>query len=252
MKILTSALALATLGLSPVTAEIAPQAREVHEAKQSSILGIRGIVKMTASMNGNPAGSSETEIWNNALVIGDGLAITAYRAISPDLAAQQAQRPGLQLSSETSELNLVDASGEEYPAKLILHDDDLGVAFLAIDPSSEAAANFKVTPIDISGDPEIQLLQELVSIGRYNSNMRFTTSLRTAPVSAVVERPRLKYAISGMSLGQTAFTADGEFVGLVVPHTEKGKTRGVPVILPSKYIRNLVDQAKEKQAELKK
>ncbi len=245
---LTLGLALAAAPILPASADITDQARKVHADHEASVFGIRGIIKINATMNGAAAGNQETEIWNNGILIGKGLVMTAYRAISPDFSSQQ--RPGLVIESEIAELNLVDSSGEEFAAKLILHDEDLGVAFIAIDPHGEKAADFKGTPVDISKDPEISLLQELVSVGRYNSSMRFVSSLRTAAVTGIVKRPRKKYAISGIPVGQSAMTADGELVGLVVTHSEKGKSGAIAVVLPTQYIRDLMPQATEKQAEL--
>jgi hypothetical protein len=159
-------------------------------------------------------------------------------------------RPGLEIETELSELKLIDQSGEEYDAKLVLHDEVLGVAFVALDPGGENAADFSAKALDFSKDAEFQHLQELIGIGRMPENMRFQAQLRAGEVTAIVERPRKLVHVTGIGASSPVFDEAGHVVGvIVVPKTKEGEAP-VPLLLPSKYIRNLVPQAREKQAGL--
>lgn len=224
-------------------------ARKVFTDHSPSVLGVRGVLKIDITMNGKPGGSQEKQLTSNGVVVADGLVAVAYRSIKPNLAASTGKRPGLKLESNLSELKLLDASGEEYDAKLVLHDEDLGLAFVALNPEGEKAKDFKVAAVDISKDIEIQVLDELVGIGRMSEKMRSEARVRIGEVSAIVKRPRTLYLVGGISMSNPVFTPKGDFVGLTVALKNSG---ALPVVIPAKYIRKVIDQAKEKQAELKK
>jgi len=223
--------------------------RKVFTDNSPSVLGVRGLLKVDVTMNGQPGGSQEKSLWSNGVVVADGLVALAYRTINPDLDATAASRPGLKLESNLSELKLVDPSGEEYDAKLVLHDADLGLAFVAINPKGEKAKEFKVKPIDISKDVEVKHLDEVVGLGRMSEKMRSVASVTMGRVSAIVKRPRTLYIAQGVSMSHPVFTPTGDFIGMTVSLKNSGPQ---PVVIPAKYIRKLLDQAKAKQAELAK
>lgn len=239
---------------APAPADVKAAARVVHERSNASIVGIKGLLKIDVTMNGQPAGNQETAVWGNGTVIGERLAVTAYSSLVPDVAAQGpggALPPGVEIKTKLNEVKFVDGSGEEYEAKLILHDEDLDLAFLAIDPKADNADAWEIGAVDISSDPEVDLLDEVVSLSRHSSTLRFASALKTGTINAVVKRPRTMYAIDGISHGAPTFTSDGAFLGMVVlrKSTEK-KQPPVPIVLPAKYVKKLVPQAVEKQKEL--
>jgi|GEM_PF-3420829 hypothetical protein len=243
-------LAIAGLSFSailPAHADLKEDARNVFTENEPSVLGVRGLLKIDVSMNGKPAGSQEKSLWSNGVVVADGLVALAYRTINPDLSSNTASRPGLKLESNLSELKLVDGSGEEYDAKLVLHDADLGLAFVAINPKGDKAKDFKVKAIDISKDVDVKHLDELVGLGRMSEKMRSEAQVSIGRVSAIVKRPRTLFLLQGIAMSRPVFTPKGEFVGLTVSLKNSG---AVPVVIPAKYIRKVLDQAKAKQAEL--
>ncbi|MFT4551339.1 MAG: hypothetical protein ACI8XO_003961 [Verrucomicrobiales bacterium] len=250
-----SVLALSFATVSPVQADLKEAARKLHDESNAALVGIKGLLKIDVTRNGQPAGNQESPIWGNGLVIGDGMVVTAYRSIMPDVAAQAqggAMPPGVEIKTKLAEIKFVNGSGEEYDAKLILHDEDLDLAFLAIDPKAENSAAWEVKPIGITADPEVQLLDDVISLSRQSATLRFAPAIGTGYVTSVVKRPRLLYAVKGMSHGAPAFAEDGAFIGLVTMRkSASNKQPPVAVILPAKYLRKLVPQAIEKQEELK-
>jgi S1-C subfamily serine protease len=253
--LLASALALAIIALTPAQADIKEAARKLHDESNSALVGIKGLLKIDVTMNGQPAGNQESPIWGNGLVIADGMVVTAYQTLVPDVAAQAkggGVPAGVEIKTRLNEIKFVDESGEEYDAKLILHDEDLDLAFLAIDPKAENADAWEVAPVGITGDPEAGLLDEVIGLARQSSTLRFASAVKTGEVISVVKRPRLLYAVQGVSPGEPAFVADGTFLGIVtLRKSTEEKQAPIPVILPAKYIRKLVPQALEKQEELK-
>lgn len=249
------ALALAVILATPARADIKEAARKLHDESQASLVGIKGLLKIDVTMNGQPAGNQESPIWGNGLVVGDGLVVTAYQTLVPDVAAQAkggGVPAGVEIKTNLAEVKFVDPSGEEYDAKLILHDEDLDLAFLALDPGAENADAWEVAAIAITGDPEVQLLDDVISLSRQSATLRFASVLKIGTITSVVKRPRLLYAVDGISPGAPAFAGDGSFLGMVTLRSSAdNKQQPVPVILPAKYLRKLVPQALEKQEELK-
>lgn len=246
------AIAVAGLSLSAVVtaqADSKEAARKVFADNAPSVLGVRCLLKIEASMNGQPAGNQEKQLTTNGVVVGEGLVAVAYRTIKPNLASSVGKRPGLKIESELAELKLLDSSGEEYEAKLVLHDEDLGLAFVAIDPKGDKAKDFTVKPVDVSKDIEVKHLDELVGIGRLSEQMRSEGRVSLGTVAAIVKRPRTLYIVQGVAMSNPIFTTAGEFVGLTVALKNSS---GVPIVMPAKYLRKLLDQAKAKQAELAK
>ena len=249
---LINTIAIAGLSLSAVvTAQVDSKeaARKVFADNAPSVLGLRGLLKLEVSMNGKPGGSQEKALTSNGVVVADGLLAVAYRTIKPNLAATMASRPGLKIESDLAELKLLDSSGEEYDAKLVLHDEDLGLAFVAIDPKGDNAKEFKFKAVDISKDVEVKHLDELVGIGRLSEKMRSEGRVSLGSVSAIVKRPRTLYIVQGVAMSNPIFTQAGEFVGLTVALKNSG---AMPIVMPAKYLRKVLDQAKAKQAELAK
>ncbi|MGI9244515.1 MAG: trypsin-like peptidase domain-containing protein [Verrucomicrobiales bacterium] len=249
-----SALAFVLAAPTPARADIKEAARKLHDESQAALVGIKGLLKIDVTMNGQPAGNQESPIWGNGLVIGDGLVATAYQTLVPDVAAQAkggGAPAGIDIKTNLAEVKFVDGAGEEFDAKLILHDEDLDLAFLALDPNAENADAWEIGAVGITYDPEVEILEDVIGLSRQSATLRFASALKIGSVTSVVKRPRLLYAVNGISPGSPAFSADGSFLGMVtLRKSTSSKQQPVPVILPAKYLRKLVPQAVEKQEEL--
>lgn len=125
-------------------------------------------------------------------------------------------RPSVDIKTELSALKVIGADGEEFDAKLVLHDEDLGVAFVAIDPKGDNAKDFKAKPIDISKDITVKHLDKLVSIGRMSEALRSQAQVTIGTVAAIVSKPRSLYLCQGLAMSTPVFTSTGDFVELNV------------------------------------
>ena len=254
LKSLFKFLTVATLSLGSISVASADSdaeaLRKVYNEKKASVYGVKGILKLNITFNGQ-AQNQEAPLWSNATCIGDGILVASYASLSPQLGAG---RPGLEVTKELEGLKLINAAGEEFDAKLILHDEDLGLAFLALDPKGENAAGWKATAIDISKDVELKHLDTTVNISRHNTNFRYQTGVTKGSVATILEKPRKSYQIIGASMSAPCFTTTGDFIGITVASSSPVAKGQQPqaVTIPAKYIRNLVEQAKAKQAELAK
>lgn len=235
--------------LAPATSQASfkEDARKVYTDNISSVVSIRGILKINITMKGNPAGSKEKNLISNGVVVSDGLVLVAYRTIKPSLEAKG--QANIQLSSELSELKIVDASGEEYDAKLVLHDVDLGLAFVAINPKNEKSKSFKLKPVTFTKGAEVKILDDLLSLGRLPESLRSAGIANIGSITSIIKRPRTLYMVKSLSMSNPIFNQKGECIGFTVALKHSGNR---PVVMPSKYILKLLDQAKAKQAELAK
>ncbi len=109
--------------------------------------------------------------------------------------------------------------------------------------------DFGVHASKSSKDVEVKHLDELVGIGRLSEKMRSEGRVSLGSVSAIVKRPRTLYIVQGVAMSNPILTQAGEFVGLTVALKNSGV---MPIVMPAKYLRKVLDQAKAKQAELAK
>ncbi|MGJ8657531.1 MAG: hypothetical protein ACSHX6_13865 [Akkermansiaceae bacterium] len=245
-------LAITSLSLgaiSPTFAADTAAKREIYNSNKGSVFGVKGILKITATVQGQVK-NQEAQVWSNATNIGEGLLVAAYASISPNVGGNM---PNIEITKEIEGLKLINAAGEEFDAKLVLHDEDLGLAYIALDPKGENAANWKDQVVDISKDVELQHLDETINISRYAAHFRYQSAVTQGTVSAILEKPRKLYQIINAAMSAPSFNDAGEFVGITVtkPSATKGQATP-PVTIPAKYIRKLVEQATTQQAELKK
>lgn len=245
-------LAITSLSLgtiSPAPAVETSVKREIYNSNKASVFGVKGILKITATIQGQVK-NQEGKIWSNATNISKGLLVAAYASISPDVGGNN---PNIEITKEIEGLKLINAAGEEFDAKLVLHDEDLGLAFIALDPKGENAAKWKDQIVDISKDIELQHLDETINISRYASHFHYQSAVTLGTVSSILEKPRKLYQIINTAMSAPSFSEAGEFIGITVakPSTTQEQA-SPPVTIPAKYIRKLVDQAISQQAALKK
>lgn len=222
--------------------------REIFNKHKDSVYGVKGILKITATLQGQVK-NQEAQIWSNATCIGDGLLVSAYASISPNVGGNM---PNVEISKEIESLKVINAAGDEFDAKLVLHDEDLGLAYIAIDPKAENAASWKGQIVDISKDVELQHLDETINISRFGEQFRYQNAVVIGTVSAILEKPRKLYQIVNSAMSAPSFNEAGDFIGITVAKAgEKGQPSPT-VTIPAKYIRSLVEQATAKQSELKK
>ena len=223
------------------------KARAVFEANNGKIYVVKALVDVEISANGTQAGNREVTVWTNGPVVSDGIVLIAYSGIKPRLPANIRQR-GVEMKLTPVKVQLVNQSGEEFDGRLVLHDEDLDLAFIAFDRTADNAGDRKATPIDVAKDAEFQHLDTAVVMSRAGESQRFQPTVRLGEVNTIIPRPRRMYSCSGLTTSSAVFNLDGEFVGLSVRKTP-ATGAAFSAVLPSKYIRKLLPQAIEKAAE---
>jgi S1-C subfamily serine protease len=116
---------------------------------------------------------------------------------------------------ETTDVKLVLRDGREIPARFVLRDADLDLAFLV---PNEKGLNLPHVALEKAPLPAP--LDDLIFLFSYGRSLNREVAVATAPVRAVVKRPRTFLASDMMTslqaLGCPVFDSAGHAVGIVV------------------------------------
>jgi hypothetical protein len=157
--------------------------------------------------------------------------------------------------SETTDVQVMLKDGRELPAKFVLRDKDLDLAFVL--PKEKG---LKLTHVKLEKTPVPQLLDELIFVRRLDKSLNREVSVTLSRVEGLVKRPRtflVPDLITGIqNLGCPVFDAGGRAIGIVVVRRTAGGaggggglTRGTPVILTTEDLQEAANQAAKPQEE---
>lgn len=272
MKFRTAAvfvvLGLAGAGVaSAQSAEERAAARDLIAKRGDTVVAVLGTVKTRMTMSGREAPPTEENIQANATMIdAGGLAVMSLSNLEPGkimngIMAQQSM-PGMEMSlkTETTNLRLRLADGREVPARVVLRDEDLDLAFLR--PAEALAAPVPFIESSVGAKPA--QLDALLTLQRLGEMAGWRVSAVFSYVIVVVDKPRVAY-LGGMTPGAPVFDSAGRFIGVSVMLARSGggstgmgmmSSSGglgglealgyMPVVLPAEEIREVAKQAPAK------
>ena len=269
---LTMAIAVVAVFSSVAPAEEEPvaAAREVFAREQKSVVWVSAVMKMRAGGGlGAMMGRQEQKVESVGTVIDEsGLTVLSYSVLDPSAllnAAMQNAGGGvaegenkIEFKTELSGVKIRMADGTEVPAKLVLRDDDLDLAFVM---PTQPGKKFPHLNLTAAGNaPEVKPLDLLIVLWRLGQSLDRQPAVAISRVSAVVSKPRTFYLCSGVeSLGTPAFTADGKPLGIVVMR-KQGLDAGSgnfmsmmssggisPIIVPAADVAEVAQQALAKK-----
>ncbi len=226
-------------------------ARTISEKAGDAIVTVRVAIKFRMSYEGEEAEEEESTNETKATVVDpSGLAVCSLAEVDPShmMKMMQQEEPNYKIETELTGLKIVLGQGKEIPAKVVLRDQDLDLAFLR--PEQPQAEPF--IAVDLAQSAEPQVMDELVVVGRLGeaANRAVWTSLDR--ITAIVKKPRTLY-ITGINtwmagLGCPAFSLDGKVIGITVMRaiaTASGSSGSdsMPVVLPAADILQVAKQA---------
>ena len=182
---------------------------------------------------------SETKIEATGTVIdGDGLTVVALSSIDPTSRFSGGGGQQFQMESEVTDMNLLLVDGTEVPAKVLLRDKDLDLAYLR--PLEKPASPMPYVDLQNSGTAE--LLENVVALNRLGYVANRVHSAAFERIEAVVEKPRVFYIAgddpTSTSQGSPVFTQDDKLLGIFVLRTVRSTGTGAgnnakSIILPA-------------------
>lgn len=264
-KVFTAIAILAILALCilPTRAdELAQMGREVAAKYGDAVVTLQLVVKTQMSMEGEADEKEESKSEATAVVIDpSGLVVASLAATDPSEMMSRmmaGEDYGFKMTSEISELKIRLSDGTEIPAKVVLRDKDLDLAFIRPVNKPEKP----LVAVDLAKQAKPALLDQVILLARLGTVASRSLAVTTDRVQSIVEKPRLFYVpglnAMGSELGAPAFAADGSVIGILLLRTLPGRSpmgggmmgmgsMGVlPVILPASDVVTAAKQAPEK------
>lgn len=150
-----------------------------------------------------------------------GLTVLSLSQMDPgslwDLLSPGGERGGGKLETEITDLKIILPDGKEIPAKVVLRDKDLDLAFLR--PVDTPAA--PLAAVDLAQAASPRILDEVISVNRLGKVASRASALSSIRIESVVEKPRTFYILEGgtceasnIDLGCPIFAMDKGIVGI--------------------------------------
>jgi hypothetical protein len=218
MRVLAAVAVLSAWAVTAGAADdaIRETARALIEKHGGSIVTVKLVLKRRVVVQGQERGSSESQAEILGTVISpNGLTVVADSDSNP-FGIFASDSDGPKIDTDTSDVKLLLADGREVPARFVLRDRDLDLAFVQPD-----ASDVKLPYLDLEKAAEVpKPLDDLIFLYHAGKNLNREVSVSVGSVMTVVRKPRTfvvsDWMTSLSALGGPAFDIHGALVGLVV------------------------------------
>ena len=257
--------ALAAAGTPVLAQDDRAAGREIVKKWQNAIVTVRVVLKMRVSVGGREMQSMDESVETVGTVIDpSGLTVLSLGALNPGAMMNKMMGGGgsgqerMEFGSEPSDVKLRLSDGRELPARIVLRDEDLDLAFLR----PTAKPDKPLVAINLADEGKPAMLDSVVVLTRLGRVGGWTPAASLQTIGAIIEKPRTFYVIetgSAGGMGTPAFTPSGKVVGLLTMRSVQAGRTGMfsmvggseglgllPVILPAADVRDIAQQAPEK------
>jgi S1-C subfamily serine protease len=218
--LLAAALTLPILSIaSAAGGPLKEKALALSHSNKDSVLFISAVVEIEFTAGDNPAKKEERKLEMIGTVIGnDGLIVTPLSTLDPSSALDgrmvNTPKGTVKLSAKgtTKEVKILMPDGTEVAAKVVFKDPDLDLAFIR----PEKTNTVKLTSIDIKNNAPMNLLDDVIVLGRVGKDLDRAPVVFTNEVVSIIKKPRVFGKLGIQSLGMPIFNSDGKFLGIGV------------------------------------
>lgn len=251
------------LSVAPTGAAIAAEdavqtARKLYRTHQDSVLFVLAVARIEATAAGKTLPAQEQKIEAIGTVIDrSGLTVISYSAINPGLALRgrkfrtSSGTVTIQAKTDFKEVKIRLSDGTEVPAKMVLTDIDLDLAFILPDADSDEAKGASFNPIRLEKPAKLDVLDEAIALGRLDKSLDRRPTVVVGRIGAIVKKPRTFYRATVGSLGGPVFAADGRIVGITVRRMVDERPSAT-VLLPAQDVQEIAKQALARKKPAKK
>ena len=235
---------------APQTAEERAAARLVVTQRAAAVVVVLATIKVRLNVSGREQTSDQAAQTNATILDPSGLAVMSLQQIQPDEAmtrmySRQVPNGGhVEVTTDIADMRMHLADGRELPAKLVLRDEDLDLAFVR--PTEPLTAPL---PFIDAASARPQLLDALTLVRRTGEPTGWAPAAAFATVELLIDKPRTYYQVvilGGGGPGCPLFDAAGHFVGVLVMRDTGTRGTGALSVLPADDIRDVAKQAPPK------
>lgn len=261
--VLASCLLLLALA-APAEDDAETKGRAIFEKYHEAMVTVELVIKMKFVMYGESEDQESKEEVAGVVIDPSGLIVSSLSLIDPSgimrdmMSSLDGEDAGFKVESDVAGVKVLLADGTEMPARIVLRDRDLDLAFVR--PVEKPKA--PMTAIDLSESGEPALMEKLVAIARLGKIAGRAYAAGFEHVHAIVEKPRRFYVPDNdpthSSLGSPVFSLDGKIVGVIVLRSVKTSSGpsfgplmqgdmggGLSIIVPARDILEVAGQAPE-------
>jgi hypothetical protein len=246
--------AFAVAMISPLGAAVDAEAgRALVKRYADAIVGVELVVTMRVKFGDREQPPQERRIEINGTVISaKGLTVTTLAAVDPQVQFD-AMRAGSQgggrmpelVGADFKEVKLRLADGKEVPARFVLKDADLDLAFMAPD-TDEPGREYPY--VDLTQAAEGAVLGNYFFVSRASKSLQRVPTVRATEIMGIVEKPRRFFLLTEQSVACPVFESQGRVLGVTLQHFANGRPTGF-VVLPAADIADMAKQAAAAQTK---
>jgi hypothetical protein len=241
--------------------------RKVLKSAANALVGVSAIAKLQIKASGAGSQDKEVKLDCTSLVIDpSGLSVTSLTNLNPTGSSGHVRVPGrggesidVSIECELRGIKLRLPDGTEVPARIVLKDEDLDLAFLAPNEALSDANKKKIAVVPLESVKPAEVLDPIIQLGRTSKDFNYAPAIQLSHIGAVLTKPRTCYLGASAGLGTPVFNDQGKLAGIVTRFVTADKdtsadallsrtgqaAAGNRVILPTADIAKLVDQAKD-------
>lgn len=227
--------------------------RNLLEERANCVTWVSVTVRIELSSGGQSFPPQEQKLEALGTIIAeDGLTVLSLNKVDPtNTILSRIRRPGASVQVHYTEVLILMQDGTEVPARLLLKDVDLDLAFvLPVEESVDSSENSVFFPTPGSNVPNSDrsypsVLDGVVSLSKLGRNLYRQSMLRRGWVNAVITKPRKYFVIENTSPGTPVFDSEGNWLGVVVYKMESGNPSSI-VTLPVEDILEIADQVRSR------
>lgn len=247
--VLVGAAALAcmfALGSSAIADE-ASDGRVLCTKCSEAVVKLEVVSKETMSYEGNSRTREEKTEVVGTVIDPSGLIVASLSCVDPSSSYEEDIEEGFSISSQITGVKIITSSGKQIPAKLVLRDKDLDLAFIRPTEKLDVPMTF----IDLKDASKPDILDQVIIITRLGTVANRTISACIERVQAIIEKPRKCYTVSmssmGSEYGAPVLSMDGKTIGIVLYRETAGGSdydddNWIPIVMPAEEILPIVAQ----------
>jgi hypothetical protein len=265
-RMLAMVLCVAVLGVcvAPAWAEDdVKAAKKVMADYGRAVVRVEGV--LTITIDGPVAAPDQERKIDivGTVVDPSGLTVVSLTTLDPTAAVGKVnarvngQTVAMSIKGEVSDAKLRLADGTEVPARVVLKDEDLDLAFLAPKDPLDDTAKEAMQSVDLDkAAGKAEALARTISLGRLSKALNRELRITLGRVTSVITKPRTFYIVSNPQPGAPVFDTAGSLVGVTVFRKKSGgagarggsislNVGGTPVTLPTADVKKGAKQAIE-------